>query len=302
MNRKKFKPNQKKTPILIASSFILLSISLPLYLFTSEYWKKGAFSKQETTQHNKGSKSIETEELKSLTFANQTTGGARRLVLWHDALQAILSDDLLFGKGTDHYELHFHESAITSDKTTGSTLVRFVHNDFIQILYENGIIGLIGFLGLWITVFWMALSSTIKNILNNKPGNVAVVLGLSSSSLVFLIESLFEFPSRSPCSMITGWTVLGLLIVSSNTSLMDRTKDNKVLIKPFPNLIIGALSIWLIPFGRYLPKIFLDKYLSLRGRIAGDYGEKDKSLIFHRKALNMLLGNIIRENSNVTIC
>ena len=32
------------------------------------------------------------------------------------------------------------------DRTdNGSTLVRFVHNDFIQILYENGIIGLIGF-------------------------------------------------------------------------------------------------------------------------------------------------------------
>ena len=49
------------------------------------------------------------------------------------------------GKGTDHYELHFHESAELSDKTTGGTLVSFVHNDFLQTLYENGILGLIGF-------------------------------------------------------------------------------------------------------------------------------------------------------------
>ena len=39
---------------------------------------------------------------------------------------------LLLGKGTDHYELHFHESAELSDKTTGGTLVRFVHNDFVR--------------------------------------------------------------------------------------------------------------------------------------------------------------------------
>ena len=152
-----------------------------------------------------------------------------------------------------------------------------MHNDFIQILYENGIIGLIGFLGLWIAVFWMALSSSIKNILNDKHENVAIILGLSSSSLVFLIESFFEFPSRSPCSMITGWTVLGLLIVVSNTGLMDRTKDSKVILKPFPNLIIGALSIWLMPFGSILAKnLFWTNIYHFQGRIAGDYGEKDK--------------------------
>jgi len=284
--KKDFKPNQKKAMFLIASSFTLLSLALPLYLFTSDYWKKGAFSKKETTQHSQTTPSIETQELKSITTVNASRGSKRRITLWKDALQAILSKDFLFGKGTDHYELHFHESARRSDKTTGGTLVRFVHNDFIQILYENGIIGLIGFLGLWITVFWMALSSSIKNILNDKHENVAIILGLSSSSLVFLIESFFEFPSRSPCSMITGWTVLGLLIVSSNTSLMDRPKDSKVILKPFPNLIVGALSIWLIPFGSILAKnLFWTNIYHFQGRIAGDYGEKDKSLMFHRKAI-----------------
>ena len=286
ISKKEFKPNQKKTSFLIASSFILLSLALPLYLFTSDYWKKGAFSKKENTLHSQTTPSIEAQELKSITRVNASRGSKRRIVLWKDALQTILSNDFLLGKGTDHYELHFHESAVRSDHTTGSTLVRFVHNDFIQILYENGIIGLIGFLGLWITIFWMALSSSIKNILNDKHENVAIILGLSSSSLVFLIESFFEFPSRSPCSMITGWSVLGLLIVVSNTGLMDRTKDNKVILKPFPNLIIGALSIWLIPFGSILAKnLFWANIYHFQGRIAGDYGEKDKSLMFHRKAI-----------------
>ena len=86
--------------------------------------------------------------------------------------------------------------------------------------------------------------------------------------------------------MITGWTVLGLLIVVSNTGLMDRTKDSKVILKPFPNLVIGALSIWIIPFGSILAKnLFWTNIYHFQGRIAGDYGEKDKSLMFHRKAI-----------------
>ena len=74
-------------------------------------------------------------------------------------LPAFLSD-LLLGKGTDHYELHFHESAELSDKTTGGTLVRFVH-DFLQTLYENGLLGLIGFGGIWGWTLWRGLLSCL---------------------------------------------------------------------------------------------------------------------------------------------
>ena len=144
-----FGRKEKKHSLWLASSFIFLALSLPLYLTTSDYWKKGTIAKDSLTKEKQVSR--EASELKSIvTISEPSSGSGRRMVLWQDALQAIVSKDFLFGKGTDHYELHFHESAKLSDKTTGSTLVRFVHNDFIQILYENGIIGLVGFIGLWI--------------------------------------------------------------------------------------------------------------------------------------------------------
>jgi O-antigen ligase len=269
-----------KSILWIASSFILLALTLPLYLVTSDYWKKGAFTNDVIATQEVPSK--EANELKSITVE----GSARRIVLWKDALQATLSKDFLFGLGTDHYELHFHESAQRSDKTTGSTLVRFVHNDFIQILYENGILGLIGFLGLWITVLLKALNKALEHANNNNPQGLALILGLSASCLTFLIESFFEFPTRSPCAMIVGWTSFGLLLFIANEKSSESSPTKVKSIGPKLNLFIGASAIVIIPFGCILANnLFWTNIYHFQGRIAGDYGEKEKSLQFHRKAI-----------------
>jgi O-antigen ligase len=269
-----------KSILWIASSFILLALTLPLYLVTSDYWKKGAFTNDVIATQEVPSK--EANELKSITVE----GSARRIVLWKDALQATLSKDFLFGLGTDHYELHFHESAQRSDKTTGSTLVRFVHNDFIQILYENGIIGLIGFLGLWITVLLKALNKALEHANNNNPQELALILGLSASCLTFLIESFFEFPTRSPCAMIVGWTIFGLLLLIAYGESSEKSPTKLKSVGPKLNLFIGASAIMIIPYGCILANnLFWTNIYHFQGRIAGDYGEKEKSLQFHRKAI-----------------
>jgi O-antigen ligase len=269
-----------KSILWIPSSFILLALTLPLYLVTSDYWKKGTFTNDVIATQEVPSK--EANELKSITVE----GSARRIVLWKDALQATLSKDFLFGLGTDHYELHFHESAQRSDKTTGSTLVRFVHNDFIQILYENGILGLIGFLGLWITVLLKALNKALEHANNNNPQGLALILGLSASCLTFLIESFFEFPTRSPCAMIVGWTSFGLLLFIAYEKSSESSPTKVKSIGPKLNLFIGASAIVIIPFGCILANnLFWTNIYHFQGRIAGDYGEKEKSLQFHRKAI-----------------
>jgi O-antigen ligase len=269
-----------KSILWIPSSFILLALTLPLYLVTSDYWKKGTFTNDVIATQEVPSK--EANELKSITVE----GSARRIVLWKDALQATLSKDFLFGLGTDHYELHFHESAQRSDKSTGSTLVRFVHNDFIQILYENGILGLIGFLGLWITVLLKALNKALEHANNNNPQGLALILGLSASCLTFLIESFFEFPTRSPCAMIVGWTSFGLLLFIAYEKSSESSPTKVKSIGPKLNLFIGASAIVIIPFGCILANnLFWTNIYHFQGRIAGDYGEKEKSLQFHRKAI-----------------
>ena len=285
LRKKDLKKENKKTALWISSSFILLSITLPVFLFTSDLWKKNVPTAKNSEIQKQSS--TETKELKSIVkISNESTGSGRRIVLWKDALEAVLSKDFLFGKGTDHYELHFHESALRSDRTTGSTLVRFVHNDFIQILYENGIIGLIGFLGIWIIGLWKGIKKAFDYAVDGDSKRLALTIGLLASCMVFLIESFFEFPTRSPCALIVGWTSLGLLLVLGHQMPLNDSSQLRKPINPKLNLVIGALAVGIIPFGCILAKdLFWANIYHFQGRITGDYGQKDKSLKFHRKSI-----------------
>ena len=284
--RKLIDPTYIKYFCLIPCSFLLLAFALPLYLYTSDYWKKRAFIKNVNQADQK--ESVELKELKSITTVSSAQGGSgRRLVLWEDAIKESTTSDFLLGKGTDHYELHFHESAEISDRTTGETLVRFVHNDFLQILYENGIIGLIGFLGIWLVVLWRALLTALTCCRSNDLPTFGLVFGLTTACLTFLIESFFEFPTRSPCALIIGWTSLGLLLAVSMDKRKIKTEITQIPINPKYNLLLGTLAVLIIPYGCFLAKnLFWSNIFHFQGRIAGDYGEQDKSLKFHRKSIS----------------
>ena len=269
----------------ISFSFILLAITLPIYLLSSGLWKKDSFSEKSSATQIQSSE--EAKELKSITTISHASGGSgRRIVLWKDALEAVMSKYFLLGRGTDHYELHFHESAKRTDQVIGSTLVRFTHNDFLQILYENGIVGLIGFLGLWVAILREGLKRALVHASEKTLSNVTLILGLVASCLTFFIESFFEFPTRSPCAIIVGWTTLGLLLVLSRKKCGNLKPPETIMIGPKCNLCIGAFALWIIPFGWLLSKnLFWTNIYHFQGRIAGDYGQKDQSLRFHRKSI-----------------
>ena len=131
-----------------------------------------------------------------------------------------------------------------------------------------------------------ALNKAHEHAKNNNPQELALILGLSASCLTFLIESFFEFPTRSPCAMIVGWTSFGLLLLIAYEKSSKSSPTKVKSIGPKLNLFIGASAIGIIPFGCILAKnLFWSNIYHFQGRIAGDYGERDKSLKFHRKSI-----------------
>ena len=282
LKRKTMVPAVLRSSGMLASAFLALSLALPLFLYTSPYWKKSEPSGAVP------STSKETKEFESIIPTAEGGGSNRRLVLWQDAVDACLSEDFLFGKGTDHYELHFHESAELSDKTTGASLVRHAHNDFIQAFYENGIVGLIGFLGIWGFVLWRGLLSSLACAKKSDIRGLGLRLGLIAACLTFLAEAFFEFPARSPCAVVVAWSALGILLGLVLREPGDRDSSTPQAFSPGPrlNLFLGAAGILIVPACCLLAKdLFWANVYHYQGRIAAGYGEKDKSLKFHRLSI-----------------
>ena len=233
-------------------AFIGLGIALPAFILTAKIWKTEALAESGRTIP---SVSVEAKELGSLTSLDADTGSRRRITLWKDALAASFSDDFLLGKGTDHYELHFHQSAKRSDESRlhSALLVRFAHNDYVQLLFENGIIGLMGFVGIWGWTLWRGFLSCLVKLREDDHRGLGLRMGLVIAILVFLVEAFFEFPTRSPCALMVGWTLLGIawgfLLREGRSPANQLARPNRHL-----NLALGALSLFVIPYGCLLAK------------------------------------------------
>jgi hypothetical protein len=309
--RSEASPEIRRKTWLVPVSFTLIGLALPAFLYTSDFWKKDGkgwerldFGEEETfqvldPQTNLPKKNVtekkpiltqtrEGKELESIVNPIKSASSMRRLVLWEDALKECFSDDFLFGKGTDHYELFYHESAELSDKNWGKTLVRFVHNDFIQVFFENGFIGIVGWLGVWGIVCWQGMVVCCRFFRTGDVGELAIRIGLIACILCFLIEAFFEFPTRSPCAMFVGWSALGILLglnlQSGKTN--DENKTFSLFKRPLLNLFIGVVGVVLPIYAGFLIKdLFWANVYHFQGRAAGDAKKPQLSLHFHREAI-----------------
>lgn len=254
-----------------AKAFIILGLALPLYIYTTPYWQKS---------DEKGTKVSERFE------SIYTKGSSRRLTLWQDAIEGALNQSQLLGLGSDHYELFFHQSAKLSDNPPVVGLyVNYTHNDYIQTLFENGLLGLLGFIGLWGLVLWHSLRSALACAFVGDPAGFSLRLGLISAILVFLITMFFEFPARMPATIITGWSLLGLLLALSRQTYI-KSKPLFTTLGPKAALAVGAAGLILLPIGLLLAKkIFFCELYREQGHLAFKISKNEKSLRFHRESI-----------------
>lgn len=299
-------------------SFLILGALLPCFLYTSDFWKKGGVGWDRLEQNEQAEvinlqadvlatagnnlpkveeatkapvfvETRESYELESITDIGGSYSIQRRLVLWEDAVKECFSDDFFFGKGTDHYELFYHESAKLSDQNWGSTLVRFVHNDFIQIFYENGIFGIISWLGIWGIICWQGLVHCVSFFRSGQTSELGIRIALIACIFCFLIEAFFEFPTRSPCAMFVGWSALGVLLGLNLSKPTGKSvpETSGLRGKPVFNLAIGVVGVVLPIYAFFLVKdLFWANVFHYQGRAAADEKKPQLSLHFHREAIS----------------
>jgi len=131
-----------------------------------------------------------------------------RFRYYTQAIQSIIENPLL-GIGTGNWEL------ISVDKESknmqGYIIPYHVHNDFLEITAESGLIG--GFLYFFVIFFviYLLLRKLLFQINLNKDYFFSLILILSLGSYSF--DALFNFPSARPLQQINLFFVLSISIV-----------------------------------------------------------------------------------------
>lgn len=117
-----------------------------------------------------------------------------RMEIWQNTAQS-LSAYRWTGAGLGAYERGLYRYKTVAPTNT----VDFVHNDYLQILAELGIIGaaLVAALGLWI--LWRLLSVVLRG---RYSGNWALAVGLLAALLAFAIHSLADFNLYVPANAL----------------------------------------------------------------------------------------------------
>ena len=150
-------------------------------------------------------------ELSEILHGNiSDTFGSGRIRIWKNVLSEI-PDSPIFGKGPDTmkregfkpFERYYPELS-----RTVKTGIDIAHNDFLNILYHQGILGLISYLGF---IFFI-----IRSIWKNKSD--ILILALGCAFICYLIQSFFTFSmcASSPYFWICAGLISGLSARNTN--------------------------------------------------------------------------------------
>ncbi len=143
---------------------------------------------------------------------NKYQSNSERILIWQSAFH-MFEDHPVLGVGLGQYKDNYQKKYI-SPKAKEPNLDH-AHNNFMQMLAENGIIGFAGFMTL-ITCF---IGYSFKRFLKDKN---PYALMMSASVLAFILQGLTEYNFGNSAVMKCFWLLQGCLLVLSKT-WKDRT-------------------------------------------------------------------------------
>lgn len=194
----------------------------------------------------------------------------QRLRFYKSALESIKQYPF-FGVGIGNWKLH----ATEYDKPfmVDYTVPYHVHNDFLEVFAELGIIGFILYFGIFVWLFFL-IFKVIKSREFSKKDYSYLILLCFLSLTVYLADSFLNFPFTRPLMQIQNlffWTVI-LVVIGENFSFKNifsiTIEQGKVYQKIIPLfLIISGLT-----FSIYISKKVFDSFRVQQFLIAAGNG------------------------------
>lgn len=263
---------------LITISLMVICLGL---LIRYDYRKPGSFTK------------------KFLSIADLKDPATRhRFVMWHTGID-IIKEHPLLGTGIGTFKKIYpkYQSKYLRTEKYGmfEGLSRFIHNDYLEITANTGILGLGAFLWLIVTLYWTGLKR-LKQIDQSKYSPNLLIIILSSLTAV-LIHSFFHYSFYLPTTGMLFWLWLGLL--NTDGAKAEKIKENirpSVIRQSVTVLITILLLVWVTkPF---IANLYFDKgcYYSMSGEYDVAIAMYKKSIEFNPRDENTRnnLGNAYR--------
>jgi len=250
----------KKSLIIISLMVICLGL-----LIRYDYRKRGSFTK------------------KFLSIADLKDPATRhRFVMWRTGID-IIKEHPLSGTGIGTFEkIHTkYQSKYLRTRKYGrfEGLSKFIHNDYLEITANTGILGLGTFLWLIVTLYWTGLKR-LKQI-NRSTYSPNLLIIIMSSLTAVLIHSFFHYSFYLPTTSMLFWLWLGLL--NTGSSKLEKTKEN---IRPsiIRQSAIVVITVLLLLWGTkpFMASLYFDRatYYSM----SGDY---DKAIAMYKKSIKL---------------
>lgn len=181
-----------------------------------------------------------------------------RLELWTRTIQMI-EEKPLFGQGLGNWKieiLKYGNKGLVSEDN--NTFYQRPHNDFLWIMSESGIIGILLFAAIWIItiIYIIRIIFTCKSREEFFFYNMLFMVTLG-----FLVFSFFSFPRERAETIIVTSFILGL-IMNKHNELHEKKYKSPKHIRLFLYLILILVSASLfIIFSRYNSDIHMKKAL-----------------------------------------
>lgn len=131
-----------------------------------------------------------------------------RLLYWFSGIETF-KRNLLLGSGLGQWKLIDKLELVRKKSGNGYFYPRRVHNDFLQIIYETGIIGFLLFGGFFIVILIAEFKGVVKS---DEKRNQFKNLILLCAFLAFSIDSIINFPAERPSIQLQAFALISLIL------------------------------------------------------------------------------------------
>lgn len=155
---------------------------------------------------------VQTRIVPMLTNIQGDVGVQARFVVWQKALE-VWREHPVFGVGVRNFpKLDIPEAIVPGE----STYLVHAHNNFLHILATMGVVGLLAFAYLELSMLWLAYKTWSRKLSASQPGLFfrSIGLGCLGGIVSLTVAGLFEYNFGTGHVRLMHWFVLAMMLAN----------------------------------------------------------------------------------------